>query len=83
MEINKKENLIAAGFQVGTAEEFLNLSQEDMREIEDKISRNKPITNIGKKSIDNRNQNIKNSGILLDTDSLLNELERDTIDPNE
>ena len=83
MEINKKENLIAAGFQVGTVGEFLNISQEDMREIEDKISRNKPITNIGKKSIDNRNQNIKNSGILLDTDSLLNELERDTIEPNE
>jgi hypothetical protein len=54
-----------------------------MREIEDKISRNKPITNIGKKLIDSRNQNIKNSGILLDTDSLLNELERDTIDTNE
>jgi hypothetical protein len=82
MEINKKENLIAAGFQVGTVGEFLNLSQEDMRKIEDKISRHKPI-NIGKKLIDSRNQNIKNSGILLDTDSLLNELERDTIDSNE
>ena len=37
MEINKKENLIAAGFQVGTVQEFLGLTEDDMISIEDKI----------------------------------------------
>ena len=78
MEQSKKDKLTDAGFQIGTAEEFLNLSDDEIRTIEDKIREYKPRTSLGKKLIDN-----KYSGILLDADSLLNELERGAIDPNE
>jgi len=78
MEQSKKDKLTTAGFQIGTAEEFLNLSDDEIRTIEDKIREYKPRTSLGKKLIDN-----KYSGILLDADSLLNELERGEIDPNE
>ena len=78
MEQSKKDKLTTAGFQIGTAEEFLNLSDDEIRTIEDKIREYKPRTSLGKKLIDN-----KYSGILLDADSLLNELERGKIDPNE
>ena len=78
MEQSKKDKLTTAGFQIGTAEEFLNLSDDEIRTIEDKIRECKPRTSLGKKLIDN-----KYSGILLDADSLLNELERGATDPNE
>lgn len=78
MEQSKKDKLTTAGFQIGTAEEFLNLSDDEIRTIEDKIREYKPRISLGKKLIDN-----KYSGILLDADSLLNELERGAIDPNE
>ena len=78
MEQSKKDKLTDAGFQIGTAEEFLNLSDDEIRTIEDKIREYKPKTKLGKKLIDT-----KYSGILLDADSLLNEPERATIDRNE
>ena len=79
MEINKKENLIAAGFQVGTVQEFLGLTEDDMISIENKIhehNRNK-INKKHKESYD------LNHGILLDAESLLNDQERDIILPND
>ena len=79
MEINKKENLIAAGFQVGTVQEFLGLTEDDMISIENKIhehNRNK-INKKHKESYD------LNHGILLDAESLLNDQESDIILPND
>ena len=79
MRTDKKDNLIAAGFQVGTAQEFLGLSDDDMISIENKIhehNRNK-INKKHKESYD------LNHGILLDAESLLNDQERDTILPND
>ena len=78
MRTDKKDNLIAAGFQVGSVQEFLSLSDDEIRTIEEQIQENKPRTILGKKLID-----IRNGGILLDADSLLNELERGINDPNE
>ena len=78
MEQSKKDKLTTAGFQVGTAGEFLNLSDDEIRTIEDKIIEYKPKTKLGKKLIDT-----KYSGILLDADYLLNEPQRATIDRNE
>ena len=78
MEQSKKDKLTTAGFQLGTATEFLSLSDDEIRTIEEQIQENKPRTILGKKLID-----IRNGGILLDADSLLNELERGTNDPNE
>ena len=79
MEANKKLNLIAAGFQVGTVQEFLGLSDDDMISIENKIhehNRNK----INKK---HKESHDLNHGILLDAESLLNDQERDIILPND
>ena len=56
----------------------ISLSDDEIRTIEDKLREYKPRTGLGKKLIDN-----KYAGILLDTDYLLNELERVAIDPNE
>ena len=72
MRTDKKENLIAAGFQVGTVQEFLQLSDEEMRSIEDRLARER------------MNKTVKTySGILLDAESLLNDQEDDTILPND
>ena len=79
MRTDKKDNLIAAGFQVGTAQEFLGLSDDDMISIENKIhehNRNK----INKK---HKESHDLNHGILLDAESLLNDQERDIILPND
>ena len=80
MEANKKLNLIAAGFQVGTAQEFLSLSDEEMRDIENRIQENKPRTKLGKKLKESHGLN---HGILLNAESLLNDQEIDIILPND
>jgi chemotaxis signal transduction protein len=79
MEINKKENLIAAGFKIGTVQELLELSEEEMTAIENKIQEHNK-TKINKKYT--REYHIK-SGILLDADSLLNDQEHNEILPND
>ena len=79
MRTDKKDNLIAAGFQVGTVQEFLGLSDDDMISIENKIhehNRNK----INKK---HKESHDLNHGILLDAESLLNDQEIDIILPND
>ena len=80
METNKKLNLIAAGFQVGTVQEFLGLSDEEMRVIENRIQENKPRTKLGKKLKESHGLN---HGILLNAESLLNDQESDIILPND
>ena len=72
MITDKKDNLITAGFQVGTVQEFLQLSDEEMRSIEDRLAR------------EQMNKTAKTyNGILLDAESLLNDQEGDTILPND
>ena len=80
MRTDKKDNLIAAGFQVGTAQEFLSLSDEEMRDIENRIQENKPRTKLGKKLKESHDLN---HGILLDAESLLNDQESDIILSND
>ena len=80
MRTDKKDNLIAAGFQVGTAQEFLGLSDEEMRVIENRIQENKPRTKLGKKLKESHGLN---HGILLNAESLLNDQGSDIILPND
>ena len=72
MRTDKKDNLITSEFQVGTVQEFLELSDEEMRSVEDRLAR------------EQMNKTAKTySGILLDAESLLNDQEGDTIEPND
>ena len=75
MEINKKENLIAAGFQVGSVQEFLGLTEDDMISIENKIHEH----NRAKGNKKHKESHDLNHGILLDAESLLNDQEGDEL----
>ena len=79
METNKKLNPIAEGFQVGTVQEFLGLTDDDMISIENKIQEH----NRAKGNKKHKEGHGSNRGILLNAESLLNDQERDIIEPND